>query len=262
MRRYLSVVTFTAFAMLTLGPPAARVVAQAGAPVVITGVVTGYDGKPMPTAQVQLVNAVAERIDSTTAGPDGAFQLRAPRPGLLRIQFAGPLHSWKEAYIFTDRSEPLSLKAQLTTPTYLTEFTNLRLNTSDPRSPLNNTPLVRQPDGTFIVQMESGAQELLLAVNGLVTSGPPVAIPGYSEYRCLDNLNCYAVARPVAGRLHVALDPKLLVRTTEPASLGYANPESSGAVAGSIIDEAETLNTARQVARQAPTLGSARWPRG
>ena len=241
-------------AAATSRPPAARVIAQAGAQVVISGVVTGYDGKPMPTAQVQLVNAVAERIDSTTVGPDGTFELRAPRPGLLRIQFAGPLHRQKDVFVFTDRSETFSLKTQLTAPEYSTELANLRLSTSDPKSPLNNTPFERQADGTFIAQIESSAQELLLAVIGLVTSGPPVAIPGYSEYRCLNNLNCYAVAHPVAGQLRVALDPTLLVRTTEPASVHYGNPESAVAVAGSILDEAETFNTTVRLARQATAL--------
>jgi thiol-disulfide isomerase/thioredoxin len=237
-----------------LGPAAAQVIAQADAQVVVSGVVTGYDGKPMRTAQVQLVNAAAELIDSTTAGLDGTFQLRASRPGLLRIQFAGPLHEQKEVFFLTDRSGTFSLRAQLTAPEYSTELVNLRLSTSDPKSPLNDTPFERQPDGTFIAQIESSAQELMLAVTGFVKSGPPLAIPGYSEYRCLNNRNCYAVVRPASGQLHVALDPKLLVRTTEPASIRYRNPESAVAVAGSIIDEAETFNTARRVARQATAL--------
>ena len=241
-------------AAATLGGPAAPLIAQVGSQVVVSGVVTGHDGKPMPTAQVQLVNAVAERIDSTTAGPDGTFELRAPRPGLLRIQFAGPLHRQKDVFVFTDRLETVSLKTQLTAPEYSTELANLRLSTSDPKSPLNNTPFERQPDGTFIAQIENSAQELLLAVNGLATGGPPVAIPGYSEYRCLNNLNCYAVAHPVAGQLRVALDPKLLARTTEPAWVRYENPASPVAVAGSILDEAETFNTAVRLARQTSAL--------
>ena len=62
------------------------------------------------------------------------------------------------------------------------------------------------------------------------------------------------MAHPVAGQLRVALDPNVLVRTTEPAWVRYGNPESPIAVAGSIIDEAETFNTARQVARQTTAL--------
>src|SRR5207344_1530102 len=111
-------------AAATLGAPAARMIGQAGVQVVISGVVTGYDGKPMPIAQVQLVNAVSERIDGTTAGPDGTFELRAPRPGLLRIQFAGPLHRQKDVYVFTDRLETFSLRAQLTAPQFSTELVN------------------------------------------------------------------------------------------------------------------------------------------
>jgi thiol-disulfide isomerase/thioredoxin len=222
-------------------------------PQIVRGVVTGYDGRPMLAAHVQLVNAVGEPIDSTTAGPDGTFELQAPRPGLVRIQFAGPLHAQKEALILTDKAETLSVDAQLTAPEYSRDFSSVRLNTPDAASPLNNVPLERQPDGTFIARIESTAQEVLLAVSGVVSSGPPLAIPGYSEYRCA-NRRCYAVAHPVAGTLTITLDPKRLIRTTKPSWVRYGNAASPVAMAGSILDAAQAFNTARQLARQATAL--------
>jgi thiol-disulfide isomerase/thioredoxin len=228
----------------------------ASAQVVIHGVVAGYDGKPMPTARVQLANAANERIDGATLGADGTFELRAPHSGLLRLQLAGPLHGQKEALIFSDRPQTISIRAQLAAPEYSGDSANLRLSTSDPKSPLNNTPLVRQPDGTFTVDIDSGAPELLLAINGLVKNAPPLAIPGAPEYRCLDNLHCYVVAHPVAGKLRVVFDPKLLVRTTQPAWIRYADPDSAAAVAGLILDRAEEFNTARRLARQETALKS------
>jgi thiol-disulfide isomerase/thioredoxin len=228
--------------------------ATAGAQVVVTGLVTGSDGKPMPTAQAQLVNAANEVIDATTPKADGSFELRAPQPGLVRLQFAGPLHRQNEALLFTDRPQAISITAKLTAPEYSNGVANFRLSTSDPKSPLNNTPLAPQPDGTFATNIESGAPELLLAVNGLLTSGPPLALPGYPEYRCFNNLHCYAVARPVGGKLRVTLDPKLLVRTTEPFRVRYANPDSPAALAGSVLDAAEAYNSATRVARQATAL--------
>jgi thiol-disulfide isomerase/thioredoxin len=226
----------------------------ADAQIVVTGVVRGHDGRPMPTAQVQLVNAANELIDGTTPKADGAFELHAPGAGLLRLQFAGPLHGQKEAFVFTDRPETISLTVRLTAPEYSDEWTNLRLSTSDSKSPLNNTPFARQPDGTFSVQVESGAPELLLAINGMLKNGPPLAVPGYSEYRCFNNLHCYAVAHPVAGKLRVILDPKFLVRTGEPSSLRYQTSDTPAAVAGSVLDDAEAFNAARRLARQATAL--------
>jgi thiol-disulfide isomerase/thioredoxin len=227
---------------------------MADAQIVINGVVRGRDGRPMPSAQVQLVNAANELIDSATPKTDGAFELHAPLPGLLRLQFAAPLHGLNEALIFTERVETISLTAQLTSPEYSDDWTNLRLSTSDSKSPLNNTPFARQPDGTFAAQIESAAPELLLAVNGLLKRGPPFAIPGYSEYRCFDNLHCYAVAHPVEGKLRVVLDPKLLVRSQEPFRVRYANPDAPAAIAGSVLDNAEAFNNARRLARQATAL--------
>ncbi|GAC1432592.1 MAG: hypothetical protein NVSMB6_30500 [Burkholderiaceae bacterium] len=208
----------------------------------------------MPTAQAQLVNAANEVLDSSTPKADGAFELHASRPGLLRIQFAGPLHGQTAAFLFTDGRETISLTARLTAPEYLDKWAILRLSTSDPKSPLNNTPFAPQPDGTFAVQIESSAPELLLAVNGLLKNGPPLAIPGYSEYRCFNNLHCYALARPVAGKLRVVLDPKALVRTAEPSWVRYGNPNAPAAVAGSILDDAEAFNAARRFARQATAV--------
>jgi thiol-disulfide isomerase/thioredoxin len=224
------------------------------AQIVVNGVVRGHDGRPMPTAQVQLVNAANELIDSTAPKTDGAFELHAPDSGLFRLQFAGPLHGLKEALVFTDRPEMISLTARLTAPEYSDEWANLRLSTSDSKSPLNNTPFARQPDGIFSAQIESDAPELLLAINGLLKSGPPLAIPGYSEYRCFNNLHCYAVAHPVADKLRVVLDPRFLVRIAEPSSIRYQNPDTPASVAGSVLDDAEGFNAARRLARQATAL--------
>jgi len=249
-----------AVAGTTLGQPTVRAIAQVAKPneaktqVVVRGVVTAATGRPLPAARVQLVNAVGESIDSASAGPDGTFELRAPRPGLSRIQFAGALHSQKDAFIFTDTVGTVSLNAQLAAFEYSDNIADITLSTSELQSPLNNKTFERQPDGTFAVQIESSAQELLLAVSGLAKSGPPVAIPGYLDYRCLNNLRCYAVAHPVAGRLRVTLDPKLLLRTTAPATVRFTSPNSPVAVAGSILDEAQAFNVAVRTARQATAL--------
>jgi thiol-disulfide isomerase/thioredoxin len=208
----------------------------------------------MPTAQVQLVNAANELIDSATPKADGGFELHAQRPGLFRLQLAGPLHGQEAAIIFTDKPGAISVTAQLTAPEYFADLANLRLNASDPKSPLNNTRFERQPDGTFATQIVSDLPELQLAVNGMVKNGPPLALPGQSEYRCFTNLRCYAVTHPVAGKLRVVLDPKLLVRTAEPFRVRYASPDSPVAVAGSILDDAEAFNAARRVARQDTAL--------
>lgn len=226
----------------------------ARAQVIVTGRVTGYDGKTLRAAQAQLVNAANELIDGATPGADGAFELRAPHPGILRLRFAGALHGQKDALIFTNSPETISVRAQLTAPEYSADLTNLRLSTSDPKSPLNNTPLARQPDGTLVANIESSLPELLLAANGLINRGPPIALPGYADYRCLTNLHCYAVVRPAGGKLRLVLDPKLLVRTTESSWIHYENPKSPVAVAGSILDDAEAFNTDRRLARQATAV--------
>lgn len=210
----------------------------------------------MPAAQAQLANAANERIDAATPNADGAFELRAPRAGLFRLQLAGPLHGQKEALILADRPQTISIRAQLTAPEYSGDSANLRLSTSDAKSPLNNTALVRQPDGTFTAEIESEMPELLLAVNGLLKNAPPLALPGAAEYRCMDNLHCYAVAHPSAGKLLVVFNPKLLVRTTEPSWVRYGDPDLPAAVAGSILDRAEEFNTARRLARQETALKS------
>ena len=215
----------------------------------ITGVVTGHDGKPMPTAQVRLANAADERIDSATVGPDGTFELRAPRPGLLRIQFAGPLHGRRDALILADQPQTISIEARLTAPEYSSEFRNLRLSTGDPKSPLNGMPLIRRPDGTFAAEIESSAPELLLAIAGLSDTWPPIAVPGAAEYRCVD-LTCYSVMHPAGGKLRMVLDPNRLMRTSEPALVRYANPNSIVAIAGSVLDRTEAFMLATRAHRQ------------
>src|SRR4051794_30801795 len=107
------------------------------AQVVITGVVTGYDGKPMPTAQVRLVNAAEEPIDETTAAQDGVFELRAAEAGVMRLRFAGPLHAPKDTLLLVEKPQRISLRVRLSTPEYSTELTDLRLRTDDPKSPLH-----------------------------------------------------------------------------------------------------------------------------
>lgn len=221
----------------------------ANAQVMITGVVTGHDGKPMPTAQVRLANAADERIDSATVGPDGTFELRAPRPGLLRIQFAGPLHGRRDALILADQPQTISIEARLTAPEYSSEFRNLRLSTGDPKSPLNGMPLIRRPDGTFAAEIESSAPELLLAIAGLSDTWPPIAVPGAAEYRCVD-LTCYSVMHPAGGKLRMVLDPNRLMRTSEPALVRYANPNSIVAIAGSVLDRTEAFMLATRAHRQ------------
>jgi len=219
------------------------------AQVVIIGAVLGHDGTPMPAAEVRLVNAARERIDNVNVGAAGAFELRAPHPGLFCLQFAGPLHDRKDVWILVDKQQTISLKARLSTADYAAEFKDLRLRTPNAKSHLNGRPLLRQPDGAFAADVETGDADILFAIDGLVKGGPPIGAPGSAEYRCV-NLTCSTVVHPRNGKLRIVLDPSQLPRSSEAAAVRYADNESTVTRASMVVNQTAEFMESTRARRQ------------
>jgi len=193
----------------------------------VEGKITRLDGTAIPGAAAVLIDAAGTVHATATADRDGHFQLRTPGPGLFLLRSGGPGYSWKQALLVAGSAEErVSVHVQLGTPKYNADFANLLLRGDSPRSPLHGKTLVRQPDGTYTVEVETTERELLFAISDVAQGNQLITAPGVGESRLVGGFTFYSIARPADGRVRVLFDPARLPRAEGTSVLRFDDASS------------------------------------
>jgi thiol-disulfide isomerase/thioredoxin len=220
----------------------------------ISGTLVGANGKPIPEATVTLKTVWNTAVTSATPDRKGAFSLHSEGKGLFVLEAAGVGYTKRNAYLYLDKPQRVTIQFGLAHPPYAREYQKITASTEG-KSPLDGATLQRQADGVYSATAAATESEVVYELSGLTTDGTHVAPPGAAAYR-LKNGRYEAVVKPVNGVTEIRFDPRLL-----PSEQGTARVriEPAGSQVGQIAlildrltalirlrDDAERLEYARR----------------
>lgn len=183
--------------------------------VVITGKLTGCDGKPMIKGQVSVGSYKAGQIiSSTEAGKDGSYRISINKSGLIYLKFAGVNHRYKLVpLVLDDTSSDFKLDVQLQAFQYTDFKRPLFLDLSDP--PERPTEFKEQADGTYVVEIETNKKRLEYGIGEVEKSYAFISGTQAEDYIYAGNgTGLYKSGINVKnGKIKITLDPKKLLRS-------------------------------------------------
>lgn len=181
--------------------------------VVITGKLTGCDGKPMVKGQVSVgLYKSGQIITSSEIQKDGSYQINVDKRGLVYLKFAGVNHRYKLVpLILDDSSTDFKLNVQLQTFQYKDDFNKLTfLDLSDP--PIQPKTFEKQLDGTYLVEIEATKKHLEYGIKGAEQSYAFISGTQAEDYSYAGGLYTSGITVK-DGKARIALDPKKLLHS-------------------------------------------------
>lgn len=205
-------------------------VAAAKQPMVISGRVTGANGKPMRKAHVHLADASqAKPFTTIETDKEGTFKISTEKTGLLFLQVSGVDHSMREIPILVERPEEAKLDVRLAANPANATFDDIRVvGDFNNFSFESGIPMHRESDGVYTAEIptteKTFAYELLgvvpdRSVNG--TESEDFVYDGSGDYR--------SIITPKGGKVRVVFDPKKVVREDGAGSVTFRDPRSNTA---------------------------------
>ncbi|MDZ7344550.1 MAG: hypothetical protein ONA90_08540, partial [candidate division KSB1 bacterium] len=162
-------------AMLALGVLAALVAStRAKEMSVISGTLLGHDGKPMRKAQIQLLPREFDRqaLQVVEVAEDGSFEIQFNHTGLLYLNFTGVDHYEHTVPLLVEKPLREKFSVRLRLYEYAENLSNISIigdfNNFNFRSA---RPMVKQPDGTFIFEMDTTASTFAYQILGAEKTG-------------------------------------------------------------------------------------------
>ncbi len=195
----------------------------------VSGKLLGWDGKPIPLAQVELFLMSSQRpLASLEVSKDGSYKISAKETGMLRIQFAGVNHMPSnipllvETHGFIDLNVSLAAypyKEKIEAPQIIGDFNNFNFNS--PRE------MEKQADGTFMAEFETEQKEFkyqiinVLAetrsING--TQSDRFQYDGGGDYQSIVAVN--------QGKARIVFDPRKIQRSTAQEKFSFGGKNTS-----------------------------------
>ncbi|MGD1082353.1 MAG: redoxin domain-containing protein [Candidatus Sulfotelmatobacter sp.] len=202
----------------------------AGQTAVIQGTLVGYDGKPIPMAQVHVAWPEDHVIKSVEAGPDGHFRLETNARGLFLVQFTGVWHKRTEVPLFLDPGSTVSLHVRLTPHYFLEHPESVKLLGDFKDSNTSQTILMTQDDeGRYTATVETSRSKVSYELLGVTDDGASVngtqsegfEYDGGGDYRSIVSTH--------EGRAVIVYDPRQAPRDRTAAQVQFADPASAAA---------------------------------
>jgi thiol-disulfide isomerase/thioredoxin len=185
---------------------------------VITGRVTGADGKLLPMGHVHLVRyQTMEKPVTAEIGRDGKYLLKTTGTGLFSLQFTGANHDMARFEpLLLDAPKTFTADASLKKLNYNKDFEELTvIGDFNNFSFENGLPMQKQPNGTYSVEIPTTAESVKYQIIGLTVDGPRSVNGTQSESYEYDGGGDYrSIVKAKNGVAKIVFDPKKLARST------------------------------------------------
>lgn len=181
---------------------------------VVTGTLTGADGKPMAKAHVHVAASKFESAAQTVeADRDGKYRIVLDKPQpFFFVQYTGASHKMETVPVLVEKDQTISINVRLSPNarpgtiygvTLIGDFNDFDFG--------SGTAMTPQPDGTFIAELETDKKSLAYQV--LIEDGNPMAMHSINgtSYKDLvyDGGGDYrSVIEVAGGRAHIVFDPQ------------------------------------------------------
>lgn len=212
---------------------------------VITGTVTGADGKPMPKAHVHLTESqYAEKpLHTVEAGNDGHYRITLEKPlPVFLVQYTGAFHKMQSVPLLLPKADKLTVNVQLQPNACEGAIEGVQaigdFNGFDFQAGI---PLQKQPDGTYAAdvkaQGEKTSYQLLIndghslamrSVNG--TMYDALEYDGGGDYR--------SVVKAKNGMVRLVFDPKKFPQKPATATVVFGKESKQYETFSKLAEEA------------------------
>jgi thiol-disulfide isomerase/thioredoxin len=196
---------------------------------VFNGSLLGQHGIPMTKAHVHLSRFNDSKpLESVEVGKNGSFELTTTETGLLILWFTGASHQSHKMTLLIDKSQEVGLDVRLKTYDYRDDFSEVKIIGDFNDFSFNSAKaMVRSSDGTFLAEFETPAKRFAYQLLG-VTKGSSSINGTQSEDYVYDGGGDYrSVVTPKDGHVRIVFEPKLLVRSDEPAQVKFKRVHSA-----------------------------------
>lgn len=198
---------------------------------VVTGTLTGADGKPMAKAHVHITASKFESAAQTVdVDRDGKYRIVLDKPrAFFFVQYTGASHKMETVPLLVGKDQTISINVRLSPNarpgtingvTLIGDFNDFDFG--------SGTAMTQQPDGTFTAELETDQKSLAYQV--LVDDGNPAAMRSINgtSYKDLvyDGGGDYRSVIDVSGgKVHIVFDPKKLYPEQKASVVEFA-PDS------------------------------------
>ncbi len=197
----------------------------------VTGALLGFDGKPMPVANVELMLPGDNTpIENVSAGKDGKYSISIDSSGLWMLRYAGLSHTSHQVALYIDKPESLEVNVRLAAYEYVDSISSPGLEGDFNNYNMGNPLLMKkQPDGTFSADIETKADSIRYEIVGIARNGHTINGTGNGRYEVDNTGDYWTIVAPKDGKVHVVFDPAKLVRSNEPAKVLFPDSDSFAA---------------------------------
>jgi len=220
-------------AALLFAPPALFAQARQPRVTVIYGSLLGADGAPMKVANVQLLALRPSPVAQATATRTGHFAIATTEAGLFLVRFTGVDHASASIPLVLEPPTTVAVDVRLATFAYTDSLERVSaVGDWNAFAPATATPLVRQPDGRYTLEVPTTADTLAYQLLGLdASSGGRTLIngPQVGAYALDDRGHYRTIIRAQSGHGTIVLDPTQLDRRPSELSVTFRDPNSLAA---------------------------------
>jgi len=207
--------------------------------VIISGKVTGCDGKPMVKADVQLKKLLTRNpIAETTVANDGNYSLTTQDSGVILVTYSGANHKSYDVALYIEKPSKIMLDVQLSSYDYVDTISTVSIIGDFNDFNFATAKLMtKQTDGTFLSEFETKADTFKYQILGIETTGRSIngtqsdgfiRDPG-NDYLSFVNAN--------KGRVRIVFDPAKIVRSNAIAQSHILGDDSLDSRFSSIYSE-------------------------
>lgn len=197
---------------------------QGYAQIVLTGKVSGADGKPMINANVFLRQPFdTVTVRSAEVSVDGKFELRIPSRGVWLVIFSGVHNTDYTIALYLDKQKSVDLDDRLGAYTYLDSFDNVKaFGSFNNWYNLTAIPLHKKSDGTYVTDVETKDKFVSYRLTDVRYGGSVEGTqPARYDYKW--PLGYESIIPVQNGVATIVFDPRTLVRSDKPPHVTFVN---------------------------------------
>lgn len=220
------------------------IVSAVQAKTTVSGRITGYDGKPIPLANVLLTSPNAdETLGSTAARKSGEYSIVIESKGIWLLHFSGVHHQDRTVAVYAESQKDVHLDVRLATYDYGTDYKQLKvIGNFNNWYPPSAVPMRKGPGETYVADIITKKKRVLYQLTGIVGRG--LAGTAADEYAFNPSHGYDAALTARDGRVRIVFDPDKLPVSGKAASIRWGIADSTEARFAAVYDEMQAWNHA------------------
>ena len=228
---------------------------------IISGRVTGYDGKPINRADVHLTKPLLEKpFVETTVANDGTYNLTTKESGIILLKFSGVNHHPYDVALYIEKPKLIGLDVQLGTYMYVDSISQVDIiGDFNKFSRQTAQHMAKQQDRTYSSEIETKADTFQYQILDVEATGRSINGTQSDGYKYDGGGDYISIIKSKNGKAKIKFDHAKIVCSNTSAQLHFIGDDSLNSKFSSIYDEMiRRRDTYRNAARAFEKTGKDR----